>query len=72
MLKIKTVRNVSNYNFLKCWRQILAIITSRNAGDELAIIFFRNAGVKCCQLENPEMLATNISKYDFRNAGDIC
>ena len=66
-------RNVSNYNFQKCRRRMLAIIIFKNAGD------------KCYQLEIPEMLATTVSKYSVkkcwrdmlaiiisRNAGEKC
>ena len=51
----------------------------------LATIIVRNAGDKCYLLENPEMLATNASNYNFqkcwrymlaiilfRDAGDKC
>ena len=31
----------------------------------LAIIIVRNAGNKCYQLENPEILATTVSNYSF-------
>ena len=46
--------NISNYNYLKCSRQMLAIIMFWNAGD------------KYYQLENPEMLTTNVSNYHFQ------
>ena len=41
--------NLSKYNVQKCWRCMLAIIIFRDAGD------------KCYQFENPEMLATKVS-----------
>ena len=47
--------NVNYYNCQKCWRQFLPIRKSINAGD------------KCYQLENPEMLAIYVSNYEFQN-----
>ena len=38
--------NVSNYNFQKCWRQVLASIVSRVVGD------------RCQQLECSQILTT--------------
>ena len=32
----------------------------------LAITIFRNAGDKYYQLENPEMLSTDVSNYNFQ------
>ena len=65
-----TFRNVSNYSFQKCWRQML--LSNYNVQKcqrwRLAIRFLRNAGDKCYQLKNPEMLATNVSKYNVQKS----
>ena len=46
--------NYSNYHFQKYWRQMLAIIVARSAGN------------KWYQLEHPEMMASNVSNYTFQ------
>ena len=48
MLTIIILRNISNCNSQKCWRQMLATIISRSAGDA------------CYLLQFSEMLTTNV------------
>ena len=67
LLEIIIFWNVSNYNFQKWWRQMLAILISQECRWlMLAVIMFRNAGDKYYLLENPEMLARNVSNYVFQ------
>ena len=64
---------------LKCWRQMLAIvisemvaiIISRNAGNKCyQLQLFEIPAIKISdkyyQLENPEMVATNVSNYNCK------